>query len=369
MRQIVPILFLVFFLAIIVSANIYLSKRFNFFFSIENTKILYFIFPALSVLMIFGMMPLSNTINGFGSLVYKTSAITMGFLLFLLLSVLVVDFAGIFLKTGATIKGFAALALTLSLTLGGIWNATNTKVKELEIPLPGLSAEIKAVQLSDVHIGHFCGTKTLEKIIALANSTNPDVVFITGDLFDGKIRLNDESFAPLGKLNAPVYFVEGNHDGYTGAAHIKQKLREIGVQVLENEVTHFSQLQIIGLNHMRADSSSVNMHAGATRATIQNTLEKLNLFPGKPTVLLHHSPDGIKYANQHGVHLYLAGHTHAGQLFPLNLIAKLMFDYNKGLHDYKGTKIYVSQGSGTFGPPMRIGTSSEIALFTLKPKV
>jgi len=85
-------------------------------------------------------------------------------------------------------------------------------------------------------------------------------------------------------------------------------------------------------------------------------------------VLLHHSPDGIKYANQHGVDLYLAGHTHAGQLFPIKYIAKLIFDYNKGLRDYNGTKIYVSQGAGTFGPPMRVGTISELTLLKLKPQ-
>jgi predicted MPP superfamily phosphohydrolase len=92
------------------------------------------------------------------------------------------------------------------------------------------------------------------------------------------------------------------------------------------------------------------------------------LFPGKPTVLLHHSPDGIQYANQHGVNLYLAGHTHAGQLFPVKYIAHLFFDYNKGLHDFKGTKMFVSQGVGTFGPPMRVGTKSEIVVITLKPE-
>ena len=368
MRQFFPILFLILILGIFVAANIYLSKRFNFFFGIENTKILYFVFPALTLFMMFGMMPLSNTINGFGSLVYKSAAITMGFLLFLLLSVLIIDLFGLFITLTPKIKGILAIVLPLTLSITGIWNAANTKVKEVNIPLNDLKTEIKAVQLTDIHIGHFWGTKTLDKIVAKTNALNPEVVFITGDLFDGRIRLSDESFEPLTKLNAPVYFVEGNHDGYTGAKEIKQKLRESGIKVLENEVAQFKDLQIIGLNHMLADSSSVNMHATGVRATIQSTLENLNISAEKAAVLLHHSPDGIKYANKHGVDLYLAGHTHAGQLFPINLIAKLMFDYNKGLHDFMGTKMYVSQGSGTFGPPMRIGTSSEITLLNLKPQ-
>jgi predicted MPP superfamily phosphohydrolase len=88
----------------------------------------------------------------------------------------------------------------------------------------------------------------------------------------------------------------------------------------------------------------------------------------KPTVLLHHGPNGIKYDINAAVDLYLAGHTHGGQLWPATYVAKMMFEYNKGLHDYKGTQVYVSQGTGTFGPPMRVGTYSELTILNLKPE-
>jgi predicted MPP superfamily phosphohydrolase len=177
-----------------------------------------------------------------------------------------------------------------------------------------------------------------------------------------------EELAPLKELEVPVYFVEGNHDKYSGVNTIKKYLAELGVDVLENEVTHFGELQIIGLNHMSADNKTFNMHASSEGPTIENTLASLNIFENKPTVLLHHSPGGIKYANQHGVDLYLAGHTHAGQLFPIKYIANLIFDYNKGLHNFKDTQLFVSQGAGTFGPPMRVGTKSEITVLTLIPE-
>jgi predicted MPP superfamily phosphohydrolase len=172
---------------------------------------------------------------------------------------------------------------------------------------------------------------------------------------------------PLTQLKAPVYFVEGNHDRYTGVETIKSLLRELGIHVLENELTNWNELQVIGLNHMRADNETYNMHAAGNHATIKSTLEKLPINPNKPAVLLHHSPDGIKYAAEHGVDLYLAGHTHGGQLFPIKYIADLIFAYNKGLYDFMGTKIFVSQGTGTFGPPMRVGTKSEMAIINLKP--
>ncbi len=368
MKQYFPIIFFIIFISILIAANIYLTRRFNWFFNIENTKILYAVFPPLTLLMFFGVLPLSNTTNSLGSFVYMFSAITMGVVLYLVLSVMLVDIIKLFTNFSPKIYGFSAIILTAIISLGGILNSWNIQVTQQEIAIKGISSEIRVMHLSDIHIGHFRGKNFLQKIVDKTNKQNVDVVFITGDLFDGKINLTMDDLAPLTQLNSPVYFVEGNHDNYSGVQTIKKYLRETGVTVLENEVTHFSELQIIGLNHLRADNKSFNMHANGAGPTIQNVLPTLNIFKGKPTVLLHHSPDGIKYANKHGVDLYLAGHTHGGQLFPVKYIANLMFAYNKGLHNFNGTQIFVSQGVGTFGPPMRVGTKSEIVLLKLKPQ-
>ncbi len=368
MRQFIPILILVLFLAFLGWANFYLAKRFAFYFDLKSARPLYFGFGALTVFMIAGIAVFTNAEGALANLVYSIAAIIMGFLLYLLLSVAVVDFLKIAVKTSPRIYGITALSLAILVSGFGVWNAVHKRVRQVNLNLSGLSSEITAVQLSDIHIGHFWGVRTLQNIVDKTNALNPDVVFITGDLFDGRIRLNKTSVEPLTKLKAPVYFIEGNHDGYSGAPEIKKILREIGVNVLENEVTHFSQLQIIGLDHMRADYSSANMHASANKPTIKSVLNELNIFPDQPTILLHHSPDGIEYANQHGVDLYLAGHTHNGQLFPFNFIVKMVYKYNKGLHNYNGTNIYVSQGTGAYGPPMRVGTISEITLFKLKPE-
>ncbi len=368
MRQFIPILILVLFLAFLGWANFYLAKRFAFYFDLRSARPLYFGFGALTVFMIAGIAVFTNAEGTMANLVYSIAAIIMGFLLYLLLSVAAIDLVRLFVKTQPKILGIAAISLAFLVTGLGVWNAMYKRVREVDITMKGLSREITAVQLSDIHIGHFWGVKTLQNIVDKTNTLNPDVVFITGDLFDGKIRLNKTSVEPLTQLKAPVYFIEGNHDGYSGAPEIKKILREIGVNVLENEVTHFSQLQIIGLDHMRADYNSANMHASANKPTIKSVLNELNIFPDQPTILLHHSPDGIEYANQHGVDLYLAGHTHNGQLFPFNFIVKMVYKYNKGLHNYNGTNIYVSQGTGAYGPPMRVGTISEITLFKLKPE-
>lgn len=367
MRQILPFIFLIAFLGILTSANIYLARRFSFYFDLTSTRYLYLGFGALTIFMIAGITTTTNAQGTFANWIYILASIVMGFLLYLLLSVAVVDLVNIFVKSAPRVLGISALGLAVLITAGGIINAQNRRISKVDIPMKGLKNELKIAHLSDIHIGHFWGAKTLQKIVDKTNAQNPDVVFITGDLFDGRIRLNTESLEPLKELNAPVYFVEGNHDGYSGAEEVKKNLREIGVTVLENEVTHFNQIQIIGLDHLRADDNSSGMHGTGKKPTIHNVLDSLNIFPEQPTVLLHHSPDGIEFANAHGVGLYLAGHTHNGQLFPFNFVVGMIYKYNKGLHDYKGTRIYTSQGVGTFGPPMRVGTKSEIVILNLKP--
>lgn len=368
MRQNSRYIFFSVFLGIIIGANIYMPARFNFYFDIKSNFILYLLFPALTAFMLFGVLPLSNSISRIGSLIYKLAALTMGILLYLLVSVLLVDIIHLFTHFPLKIYGISILVITFLIAFFGIMNAWVIQVTKKEISIKGLTKEIRAMHLSDIHLGHFRSRKFLQKIVDKTNQKNVDIVFITGDLFDGRIRLSRKTLEPLMQLKVPVYFIEGNHDKYTGVEVIKKLLRDMGIRVLENETEVWNGLQIIGLNHMAADNETFNMHASNNGRTIESTLSELSPDKNKPTVLLHHSPDGIKSASEHSVDLYLAGHTHAGQLFPIKYIANLIFDYNKGLHHFNGTTIFVSQGAGTFGPPIRVGTKSEITLLQLKPE-
>ena len=214
MKQYFPILFFILFIGILIAANIYLTRRFNWYFSIEKTGLMYAVFPPLTLLMFFGVMPLSNTTNSIGSLVYIISAITMGVLLYLLLSVILVDLIQLFTKFSPKTYGISAIIITVLISLIGILNSWNTKVTQQEVTIKGLNSEIRVMHLSDIHIGHFRGKNFLQKIVDKTNEQNVDVVFITGDLFDGRINLTMDELSPLTQLDAPVYFVEGNHDNY-----------------------------------------------------------------------------------------------------------------------------------------------------------
>ena len=366
MRHLIPVLFLIVFLGFVAGVNIYLSKRFSWYFGISHIRRLYIAFALLTVFMLGGIMVFTNSINPLGRITYMVASVLMGFTLYLIMSVLLVDLIQFLVKVKPVYYGITAISTAVLVVLFGIWNAYIPKTSTTEVSIEGITKEIRALHLSDIHLGHFRGKGFMQKIVNASKRLNIDVVFLTGDLFDGKIRLHMEVISPLEQLEAPIYFVEGNHDGYTDSKRIKQELREAGIIVLENEVIKWGEFQIIGLNHMLADSKSTDMHATGEHATIKDVLPTLGINKDKPSILLHHSPVGIKYANEQGVDLFLAGHTHAGQLFPVIFIAKLIFPYNKGLYEYNGTKIYVSQGTGTFGPPLRIGTKSELAVIILK---
>jgi predicted MPP superfamily phosphohydrolase len=272
--------------------------------------------------------------------------------------------------TGFSFSGIAVIVCTLLFSGYALWNAQHTQVIRQKISMPHLSKPIKIMQFTDVHLGYYWGKNTLQKLVDLTLKEDVDAVVITGDLFDGRIRLSNETIEPLKHLKVPVYFVQGNHDGYTGALEIKAMLRQNGIIVLSNQVAHLGELQIVGLDYMIPDENSRDMmHAPTNGKTMKSVLPSLGIDRDKPALLLHHNPIGVEYAKAAGIDLYLAGHTHSGQFYPLIWVNDRIFKYNRGLYKYKGMQIYVSQGSGTFGPPMRLGTSSEITLITLEPAI
>lgn len=362
-----PYVILSFILALLVLSVIYVSKKTIFVFEIENARFVYLGFSMFTTIFLLGFGLFINATGELGHSLYRTAALTMGTYLFLVFSFLIADGINLFVKQSPSIYGFIGFGLASIISVLGYWNASNIRVTPVNIPMQGLNQEVKAVHLTDIHIGHFRTNGFLQNIISKTNAQDPDVIFLTGDYLDSKYALNKKYFEPLRQLRAPIYFVDGNHDHATDNDSIVALMRSVGVKVLENEVTHLNGLQIVGLNYMLADRNSLDMHASGDNPTIAETLPRLDIDREKPTVLLHHAPNGIKYANKCGIDLYLAGHTHAGQIFPFNYFSDMMFEYNRGLHDFKGTKVFVSEGVGTFGPPFRFGTKSEIISLTLSP--
>ena len=263
--------------------------------------------------------------------------------------------------------GAAALLLAAGATLvGGMW-ANSFSVVETEIALPGLDRDVVAMQLSDIHVGHHRGRKYLEKIVEETNQRKPDIVLITGDLIDSEAAFVPGELEPLARFSAPVYYVGGNHEKYVDAERAFALVKKYGVNVLRSQVVETHGLQLVGLDYMNADEDTFDLHPSDDSRTIKSVLASLHLKDGMPSVLLHHSPAGAQYAAANGIDLMIAGHTHGGQFFPGTLVATAIFPFTHGLYHRGPLQVFVSQGAGTFGSRVRLGTSNELNLLRLRP--
>jgi predicted MPP superfamily phosphohydrolase len=358
------ILFFVLFLALYTGANIYIPSRLATLFGIKKRKILYILFAVAAVSIPLSMMLHRAMANTITSIYYLISTTWMGMFFYLLILLLLFEIVNIFIKPPKKISGITIISLTVLISLYSLWNAQSFTVNRVEIPIEGLTDEVKIVQISDVHIDNFRGKSYLEKIVNATNEQKPDLVLITGDIIDSSQALTEEIFSPLKKLTAPAYFTTGNHESYADFDKSVEIMAKSNLRILRNEIIETHNIQLIGLDYMNADEQSFDMHK-VNKLTMKETLPTLDISPGKPSVLMHHSPVGLDYVNRRGINLMLSGHTHGGQMFPATYINRMIFPYNKGLYNYKGTYVYVSQGAGTFGPRMRLGTNNEITVIVL----
>ena len=289
---------------------------------------------------------------------YTAASAWMGISFYLLCFLVIYGILSFFVKIPHEAAGILIGILTSALSIYSIVNSLFLDIKEIEIPLNGLKRDLRIVQLSDIHIGSIRNSGYMERIVAEVKNLKPDLVVITGDLVDGSAKLHRHTFKAINDLDAPVFFVTGNHDFYEGKDEIFRVLSDTDLKVLTNEIVECSGIQIIGVDYsFRADH-------------LEKILKKLNINKKKPSILLYHIPRGLKVSNQAGINLQLSGHTHNGQIFPFNFLVKMFFPYIKGLYEYETeflkTYMYVSPGTGTWCPPMRLGSRCEITLINLK---
>jgi len=370
MKYLIPTLFLVVTLALLAGAIVYISNRLTLFIPSIPKKAWIWGFVALFVVFILSLTVFSMIAHPIGKPIYIFAGVAVSLFLFLIMSVAFTDLLNLIFKFTPQIRGLLSIGLAVLLTIYGVWNAHTIKIKEITIPISELTEEIRAVHITDVHLGNLWGKRHVNKIVEKIKDLNPDVIFNTGDMFDGKIHFckGQDVLSAFRTLEIPHYFVYGNHDEMVGLENVIKQMENANAIVLQNEIANFGELQIIGLNHMLADENTFDMHAQLGAETIKCVMERLPIDKNRPTIVLHHSPDGVKYMQEQGADLLLAGHTHAGQIFPFTYIAKLMFGYNSGLYKYETMSIYVSEGTSTIFQPIRLGTSNEITVVRLIPE-
>jgi predicted MPP superfamily phosphohydrolase len=231
--------------------------------------------------------------------------------------------------------------------------------------LPRVHNGLSIVQLTDIHVGPTIGRAFIEDIVHRTNALEPDLVAITGDLVDGSVSELREAVAPLGNLRARhgVFFVTGNHEYFSGAEEWVRELARIGIRVLRNERVLIGDgadaFDLAGI-----DDRSALRHGGMSPVDAV-TRALAGRDPTRELVLLAHQPRSFFDATSFDVGLQLSGHTHAGQVWPFNYLVRLQQPFLAGLHQRGRSQIYVSSGTGYWGPPMRLGTAAEITHLTL----
>jgi predicted MPP superfamily phosphohydrolase len=260
-----------------------------------------------------------------------------------------------------------AILFAFAVTAIGALRTDSFAINEIKIALPKLTQEVTIMHISDIHLGWHRGCEYLEKIVDETNLMKPDIVLITGDMADANMALNADTFKPLAKFAAPVYFVIGNHETYIDTNLALELIEKYGVRVLHNEIIYANGLQIIGLDYMNADKNRFDMHPSNDTRTIKSTLANLTITPDMPTLLMHHSPIGTEYIKGNGIDLMLLGHTHGGQIFPFTLLINAIFPLNRGLYHEDKMQIFVTEGAGTYMARIRLGSSNEINLLRLTP--
>ena len=248
--------------------------------------------------------------------------------------------------------------LGLLTTVYGLINAACLRTTRVKVTLPNLPPAWEgktAALVTDLHLGHISGPRFVRQIIRRLRALAPEIVFISGDLFDGTPIGLDRLVADWRSFSPPwgIYYVTGNHDEFAERSIYLNAVERTGIHILHNTSANVAGVQIVGVH----DSEATDPEA------LRRILQSLRLDPARSSILLSHRPGNLAVAEKEGIDLQLSGHTHEGQFFPWNLIVHRVWGrFAYGLNRLGKLWVYTSSGAGTWGPPLRVGTKSEVVL-------
>jgi predicted MPP superfamily phosphohydrolase len=309
--------------------------------------------------------------------VYRIGSFWLAMMLYLGIAVFLIDLVRIanyffhFLPVFTPIMkfrlGLAVFGLASVVVIAGHINALWINVREIPLTIPKTVSgekEVKILMASDLHLGALIGERREKRLLEIIQEHNPDLVLLCGDLVDGEIapvlrknlgRHIQEIKTPLG-----VYAISGNHEYIGGIDKTLPYLKSINIRVLMDEVVTLPNgIQLVG----RIDYSGRGF-SGNGRKDLKDLL--VGVDRTKPVVVMNHQPYHLEEASAEQVDLHLSGHTHHGQLWPMNFVTKAIFELSWGYLKKENTHFYVSSGFGSWGPSVRIGNRPEVVIFQVK---
>ncbi|MDR3164704.1 MAG: metallophosphoesterase [Synergistaceae bacterium] len=262
-------------------------------------------------------------------------------------------------------------------TLAGVWNANTPVIVERQVSLDDFSNtaggdfSLRIALLSDIHLGQFTGPRYLEKLVSLVNGASPDIVLILGDTIDSRDFLRDEArkTETMNLLSSfesrlGTWAVMGNHDYYAGHAAVEDFFADAGVRLLVDEAEMpDGEFVLVGRDD-RAGS-----YYGRARKGISDIISSIVPDDARyPLIVMDHQPFGLGEAADSGALLQVSGHTHRGQLFPVNFLVACIYEKSYGLYKKENTHYYVSSGAGVWGTPVRTVGRPEVVIINLGEK-
>ncbi len=362
-----PILFVIAILSLFSLLSFYISKRLIKHLDLNDKTKKYL--NLFLILNLFGILLyiLGRQMISIPNWLYFVFSIPIGLLFVLFCTTIVYDILRVILARVPISKNrrdffkrsldITSLAVATSLTAKAIYEARDVKLERVNIKIKNLKKSYKIVQLSDIHIGGLIDESFIKDVVERVNELKPDLVVITGDLVDINIIHAEKTLDKLKELNSKygTFFVVGNHEYFHGVEKIIAKVKSLGIRVLENENVYIGE-EDLGFNL----AGVYDVFGYRTQTHVPDITDALSAKKDSPTILLAHQPKYIQEVTD-GVDLMLSGHTHGGQLFPFMFLVKLQQPYISGLHQHnENLQIYVNKGTGFWGPPMRLGASSEI---------
>jgi hypothetical protein len=338
-------------------------------------------FVALAASYILGTILLRIRESDFARMLVHMGAFWLGAMLYITLLILAVDLIYLLLMAGHYITGgrlpygpwdqpylfFSILLVTLFLLIYGYFNARRLWVRSHIVQIaksPPIPKNWKIAVVSDLHLGSIHGEKFLHRIVSAINALEPDLVLVAGDVFDDNVKtvVSRDLGRQFRDISAPygLYAITGNHEHISGAEPAVAYLEDCGMRFLRDEwILLDDSLVIAG----REDRDSPRF-SGKPRMPLNLLLR--DIPPGYPVVLLDHQPFNLQAKAAAGVDVSFSGHTHHGQLWPICLITNAIFELSHGYTQIGESHFIVSSGAGTWGPPVRIGTSAEVIFAELK---
>lgn len=362
------LIFISVFLGVFALISIYISRRFirHLHLSDQVKHYLRF-FLVINYLGIIGYM-LARYFSDTPNWLYFLLSLPIGILFLLFCTALLYDIFRVgmkaipmqpqrreFFKKGLDI---GTLGVAFGVSTKATYNARIVELETVNINIPNLARPYTVAQLSDIHIGGLINETFIKDVVNRVNALNPDLVVITGDLVDVQLSQAHKALEALTGLqsNYGTYFIAGNHEYFHGIDEIITHVKSLGIRVLENENLYIGEegegFNLAGVYDLFG--YRIEHHQPDIEQALQGAVED------SPTILLAHQPRFVEEADGK-VDLILSGHTHGGQLYPFKALVKLQQPYVSGLHRHSDyTQVYVNKGTGFWGPPMRLGASSEI---------